>query len=143
VVAADLLPDIRDVGGQALLGEELHPISGAPGENVVRRAPEVAVDVLLEGVVVDGVDPYAGLCELLDNVGERLLRLLVVGVGAQGDGAEDGAGGGLFGAAAGGEHGGHAGSGGCAQEQVAAGDRRAVVHGGSSLPDPRIPPSSI
>ena len=49
-------PDVTDVADQAAGGEELHPVAGEPGEDVVRAALEVVVDVLLERVVLDVVD---------------------------------------------------------------------------------------
>ena len=75
-LAADLRPDVRDVAGQALRGEEPHPVPGEPGEDVIRLALEIGVDVLLERVVVDGVDRplHAAVgSERRNGVGKRLL----------------------------------------------------------------------
>jgi hypothetical protein len=41
---------------QPALGEEPHAVAGEPGEDVVRAALQVTVDLLLEGVAVDRVD---------------------------------------------------------------------------------------
>src|SRR5215211_2890795 len=75
--------DVTDVAGQALGGEEPHPVAGEPGEHVVGVALQVVVDVLLEGVVVDGVDlhghPRGG-----QHVGVGLLGHRVGLVGAEG-----------------------------------------------------------
>ena len=63
------LPDVVDRRGQALRREELHPVAGEPREDVVRAALQVAVDLVLERVVVDRV----GL-DLDARVGGELLR---------------------------------------------------------------------
>ena len=97
-VAADLLPDVADVGRQFALGEELHAVAGEPGEHVVGRALEVVVDLLLERVVVDRVDVDRDARDGLELVERLLERALGDGVGvvrAEADGA-----GGLLGAAA-------------------------------------------
>ena len=49
-------PHVVDRGQQPLLGEELHAVPGEPGEHVLWPALQVAVDLLLERVVVDRVD---------------------------------------------------------------------------------------
>src|SRR3954466_13934793 len=72
VVRADLRPHVGDVGAEPLLREALHGVAGEPGERVVGLALQVAVDLLLERVVVDCVDlhvPAGGRLE----VGEHLL----------------------------------------------------------------------
>src|SRR5215211_5229706 len=83
VHARQAAPDVADVAGQALGGEEAHPVAGEPGEHVVGVALEVVVDVLLEVLVVDGVDlhgqPGGG-----QHVGVGLLGHRVGLVGAEG-----------------------------------------------------------
>ena len=73
---------------EALGGEEPHPVAGEPDEHVVRAALEVVVDVLLEGVVVHGVDRDLH-ATLLGEVGRLGVELLGEGgpalVGAPGD----------------------------------------------------------
>src|SRR5262249_12703554 len=55
--------------------EELHAVPGEPREHVVRMALQVAVDLLLEGVVVDGVDLHldAGVRRELPAGGSKRL----------------------------------------------------------------------
>ena len=48
VAHVDVVPDVGDVAGQALLGEEAHAVAGEPGEDVVGLALQVVVDLLLE-----------------------------------------------------------------------------------------------
>ena len=55
-VGADLVPHVVDRRRQALRREEPHAEPGEPGEQVVRGALQVVVDVVLERVVVDRVD---------------------------------------------------------------------------------------
>ena len=56
VVAADLLPHVVHLPRETLSGEKLHAVTGEPGEDVVRLALQVVVDLLLEGLVLDRVD---------------------------------------------------------------------------------------
>ncbi len=64
-------PDVGDVPREVLGGEEAHPVSREPREDVVGRSLQVVVDVLLERVVVDRVDlhrePRVGLLEGVDD----------------------------------------------------------------------------
>jgi hypothetical protein len=83
----DAAPDVADVAGQALGGEELHPVAGEPGEHVVGVALQVVVDVLLEGLVLDGagLDRQSRLLlEGRGHLGVGLLGHLVGLVGAEG-----------------------------------------------------------
>src|SRR5665213_3329655 len=52
-VGTDLVPHVVDRSREALRGEEPHAEAGEPGEQVVRSALQVVVDVVLERVVVD------------------------------------------------------------------------------------------
>ncbi len=83
-VGPDLLPHVGDRGRQPLLREEVHAVAGEPEEHVLRGALKVAVDVLLERVVVDGVDldveARGSLC-LGEHVDVGLLGDGVGGVG--------------------------------------------------------------
>ena len=88
VVGADLPPHVGDVGRQPALREELHPVAREPREDVVRLALQVAVDLLLEGVVVDRVDldVAAGLgLERREDLLVGRLRHRVGRVGAERD----------------------------------------------------------
>src|SRR6476620_5048382 len=89
--AAEVLPDVRDVAGEVLAGEEAHPVPREPGPHVVRGALEVVVDVLLERVVVDRVDldrqSGVGLLEGVHHGLDRGLGHRVGLVGPQGHGA--------------------------------------------------------
>ena len=68
-------PDVADVADQATGGEEPHPVAGEPGEDVVRAALEVVVDVLLERVVLNVVDRdlHAALLREVGRLGVPLL----------------------------------------------------------------------
>ena len=89
-VPADLVPHVVDRLEQPLSREVLHPVPGEPGGEVVRRSLQVGRDVILKGVVVDGVNRDADAGRLL-GVGhqgrEGLLRRGVGVVGAEADGA--------------------------------------------------------
>ena len=83
-------PDVVDRGEQALRREELHPVAGEPGEDVLGLALEVGVDLLLERVVVDRVDLDVDPCllrERLEHVRVGLLRHGIGAVRAERDGA--------------------------------------------------------
>lgn len=88
--SVEVPPKIADVGEQSLLREVLHTVAREPHEDIVRGALEIAVDVLLEVLVVDGIDPHRLLGLLLvrlEGLGEGLLRHGVRGVGAHRDAA--------------------------------------------------------
>ena len=68
-VAPDLRPDIADVGREALVGEEAHPVAGEPGEDVVRRPLTGLVgEVLEDGAAFEHADRLAGA----DRLQQRL-----------------------------------------------------------------------
>ena len=84
------IPHVVDRRQQSLLREELHAVAGEPGEDVLRLALQVRVDLLLERVVVDGVDAELRprlLTECLEHRGVRGLRDRIGRVGADRDGA--------------------------------------------------------
>ena len=91
-MAADLGPDVTDVGREALSCEELHAVAGEPGEDVVRRALEIRADRILEFPVVGGVD-RGGHADLrstgVDQAGVSGLRIRIRLVRSDRDGAAD------------------------------------------------------
>src|ERR1700687_1275496 len=77
-------PCIVDRRRQALVGEETHPVTGEPGEYILRGALEVRAYRVLEGAVVDGVDRDLGAAvgghEVVDERLQTGLRCSVGGV---------------------------------------------------------------
>ena len=77
-VVGQVGPDIGDVAGETLLGEEAHAIAREPCEHVVGLL-QICGDVVLEAVVVDEVAHvrHTGRVEGCDVSFERLARRLV------------------------------------------------------------------
>jgi hypothetical protein len=101
-VAADLLPEVVDRGDQAFLRVVLHPVTGEPGEGVVRAALQVGIDLLLEVVVRNhvGGHGFSGFCFECSHYGVPGAAWHVIGAaGAEGQRV----GGGRTAASAGGE----------------------------------------
>jgi hypothetical protein len=84
VVAAGVGPDVAHVRDQSGVDQRPHPVAGVPHEDVLRGALQIAVDLLLERVVVGGVDGDLDALGLGEGVEGGLPGRLGAGVGRVG-----------------------------------------------------------